>query len=173
MPAEIQVVFTFVQGVLTVLSVIWPFDAAETVKLVIELSTLLYAALGTRDWSKVRNFVRDTCVEVEDKVMTNEEKVAYVVDKAWRFMPKKVKVLPWVTKELVTNLVISQYATFVKPKMRLNQPSTEQSHVEEPVTTQEVTLPEVDPNPTEISVEVPLEINNEEIKVTIPIVGIF
>lgn len=121
---EAAMIWTVIQGVFTFLAALWPFTPAETLSLIIQLGVIVYGAWGTKDWSKVKQYIRNTCLELEDKIMSNEDKTNMVVDKAWEFLPAKVKILPWVTKELLKNVVISQYTSLVKPSLRLsNKPN--------------------------------------------------
>lgn len=116
---EAAMIWTVVQGVFSFLISLWPFTPAETINMLIYLVPAIWGAFGTKDWANVKKFVRDKCLEAEDLILSNEDKTNLVVDKAWEFMPKKVKVLPWVTKELLKTVVISQYTSVVKPTLRL------------------------------------------------------
>lgn len=123
---EITLLLSVLKGIISFLVALWPFSPADTIGMLLYLVPAVYSAFGTKDWAKVKQFVRDKCLEAEDLVLSNKEKTDLVVDKAWDFMPAKLKVLPWITKDLLKNVVITQYSAIVKPSLRLTDAAPQQ-----------------------------------------------
>ena len=96
---------------------VWPLSTTETVHLIGEFGGILWAALATGDWTKVKGYIAEECIKVADLEISNDAKLNLVVDAVWDRVPAKVKILPWITKDLLKIVIVQHYEHVVKPQL--------------------------------------------------------